>query len=177
MKNCPNCQTVLADNSLFCTNCGVRIGELPTAPTAPKEPIAPKTAVQPTTVYQPTPVVPVIQPPVAPHPDTGKLTVFSIICLVGGFLALNASGTAVAGLVSLILGIINLFKINRANKQTVEYQRDSRIRTVKTLAILGVVFLVIALLVLIAGIILYSVGLGDVLSVLDFMELPEKVLY
>ena len=183
MKTCPNCQTALADHSVFCTNCGVKVGELPPAPTA--EPMVAPAPVAPPTVPAPQPVVtyvqpPVIlppQPPVEPHPDTGKLTVWSIICLVGGFLAMNATGTAIAGMVSLILGIINLFKINRANKQTLEYQRDSRIRSVKTLTIIGVAFLGIALLTLIAGIILYALGFGDVLSVLDFMELADEVLY
>ncbi len=178
MKNCPNCKTVLADHSAFCTNCGIRVGELPATPIAPAAPTTPQPTVQPTTVYQPTPVVPLAQPTVEPHPDTGKLTTFSIISLVGGFLMLETGGLpVVAGLISLILGIINLFKLNRANKQTFEYQRDNRIRTIKTLTILGIAFLSIAILVLIIGIVLYCLGFGDVFSVLGFIEQAKETLY
>lgn len=183
MKTCPNCQTPLNDQSVFCTNCGVRVGDLPATPVieqpAVQQPVTPPAAPapQPGTTYVPQPTFVSPQPPVEPHPDTGKLTVWSIICLVGGFLALSTEGTAAAGLVALILGIICLCKINRANKQVLDYQRDARIRSAKTLTIVGIAFLGIALLTLIAGIILYCLGFGDVLSVLDFLDLTGEVLY
>lgn len=61
MKNCPNCNTPLADDAVFCTNCGQKFEEAaPAAETAE----APQAS---NPVSQPAPVVPAA--PVMPEPD------------------------------------------------------------------------------------------------------------
>ncbi len=132
----------------------------------------PPTAINPTAApVGSTPISPYWKeptpPPIEPHPQTQMLTIWSVVCLVAGFLGVEVS---VAGLVALILSIIALCKVSKANRMTTVFERDQKIRTVKTLNMISSGFIAVCLFTFLLGLVAMLLGKGDIFDIFSMWK-------
>jgi len=170
MAFCKNCGVEIGE-AKFCPSCGAA-QEVTSAPvqdtfgeSVSSEPIAPPVYSEPvsTPVYASPPsyssngdtsgmgssqtppvyTAPVYSPNSMEKPSTTGMMVFSIINIALGFLCC----CSVFGLGSLILGIISLVNINKANSTSSTEEAQQLLKSAKTMNIIGAVCLGLALII------------------------------